>query len=208
MNSDELFDRFPDLLFGSLRKQMLMGIVPAETVKTILEPLLSDFYALMLQLPPELQIDFENILRIYPDIAGQFDLRITPPLIESLLSLAVRHTADQDFTGSRPVDPPLDYAAEEQKELAATGEHSAKEGQGFFRTDRGNSVYIEFSYQVGDDCIYFVHKPEDLQISLIICGIHTLTLGQKRRDHMIPVDRLLRIIRESGGGLTLEAMEE
>ena len=72
VNPDELFEKFPDILLSSFRKQMLLGIVPAETVKQILEPLLSNFHEIMPQLPPELQADFENILRIYPEVAEHF----------------------------------------------------------------------------------------------------------------------------------------
>ena len=73
---------------SSFRIQMLLGKVPADTVQLILEPLLSNFYELMLRLPPELQADFENILRIYPDVAERFSVSIKPPLVESLLSLS------------------------------------------------------------------------------------------------------------------------
>ena len=88
MNPDELFDKFPDLLLSSFRKQMLLGSVPADTVERILEPLLSNFYGIMLWLPPELQADFENILRLYPDVAERFGVRINPPVVESLRRLA------------------------------------------------------------------------------------------------------------------------
>src|SRR5208283_2990178 len=88
VNPDELFERFPELLLSSFRKQMLLGKVPAQTVQRVLEPLLSNFYELMLQLPSRQQNDFENILRIYPDVAERFGVWIHPPILESLRSFA------------------------------------------------------------------------------------------------------------------------
>ena len=77
MNPDELFEKLPDILLSSFRKQLLLGLVPAETVQQILEPLLSNFHEIMPQLSPEQQADFENILSIYPDVAERFGVQIS-----------------------------------------------------------------------------------------------------------------------------------
>ena len=76
VNQNVLFEKSPDVLLSSFRIQMLLGKVSAETVQQILEPLLSNFYEIMPLLPPELQADFENILRIYPDVAERFGVQV------------------------------------------------------------------------------------------------------------------------------------
>lgn len=204
MNTEELFHSIPDLLFGSVRKQMLMGIMPARSVRIILEPLLSDFYTIMLRLPRELQLDFQDILRIYPDVARQFDLIVKPPLLEALRGLAAQ--APNSRTDIRTLDPPLDYAAEEQRELVMTGS-PLHEGQGFFETEQGNPVYIEFSYREGEEYVHFMHKPEELRIGLFIRGIHILDLSREKHESTIAAQSFLEILSRDSPELTVEARE-
>lgn len=78
VNPDALFEKLPDVLSSGFREQMLLGLVPAETVQQILEPLLSNFYQIMPKLSPELQADFENVLRIYPEVAQRFGVWVKP----------------------------------------------------------------------------------------------------------------------------------
>jgi hypothetical protein len=86
INADKLFDAFPDLFFGSLKRQMFMGILPSETVETLLKPLLEDYYKIMPQLSLKLQEDIEDILKIYPEIAEEYaidngkEILVTPKL--------------------------------------------------------------------------------------------------------------------------------
>ncbi len=204
MNTEELFHSIPDLLFGSVRKQMLMGIMPARSVRVILEPLLSDFYTIMLRLPHELQVDFEDILRIYPDVARQFDLIVKPPLLEALRRMAAQ--APSSGTAVPALDTPLDYAAEEQSELVMTG-GPLHEGQGFFETERGNSVYIEFSYREGEKYIHFMHKPAELRIGLFIRGIHILDLSREKHVNSIAAKSFLEMLSGDSPELTVEARE-
>lgn len=197
LNSDELFDTFPEIIFGSLRKQMLLGILPSQTVGAILEPLLSNFYEIMLALTPDLRIDFENILRIYPDVAARFHLRIKPPLAEALFSLVkslgvsgqISKTDDWADTGAE-----MDLAAERQKPFISGEISPVTQGQGFFTTDRGNTIYLEFSCSIEDDFISFDHKPSQIEIDVHICGTSALTLGPGAPAKTIGKDRLLKIL--------------
>jgi hypothetical protein len=197
LNSDELFDTFPEIIFGSLRKQMLLGILPAQTVGVILEPLLSNFYEIMLTLTPDLRIDFENILRIYPDVAARFHLHIKPPLAEALSSLVkslgvsaqISKTDDRADTGAE-----MDLAAERQKPFISAEISPVTEGQGFFTTDRGNTIFLEFSWSIGDDFISFDHKPSQIEIDVHICGTYALTLGPAALAKKIESHRLLEIL--------------
>lgn len=196
LDSDELFDTFPEIIFGSLRKQMLLGILPAQAVGTVLEPLLRNFHEIMPELSPDLRRDFENILRIYPDVAAQFGLRIRPPIGEALFSLVeflsiagkISEAGDPAGTGVE-----LDLAAEEQNRFNITKRTPLKEGQGFLTTDGGNSVYLEFSWSRGDDFISFRRKPAEIEIDVHICGAYAFTLGPSVLEERLEKNRLLEI---------------
>ena len=205
MNPDELFESFPDLLLANFRNQMLLGKVPADTVQRILEPLLTNFYELMLQLPPDLQTDFENILRIYPDVAECFGVWIKPPIMESLRCFAeyrLRLGSNDPLTNLE-----LDHAAEPQQMLEGAKRSFVKEGQGFFTTDKGNSVYLEFFYSEGDDCASFEYQPPKFEIEIHICGIYTATLSPQDPKRKIPVNDLLGTLMKCVRGVTIKTIE-
>jgi len=205
VNADELFERFPNLLFSSFRNQMLLGKVPAQTVQAVLEPLLSNFHELMLQLPPGLQSDFENILRIYPDVAESFGVWIKPPILESLHLFAHywfkagRHTASTSLE--------FDMAAESQQRLGGPTMPFVKEGQGFFTTDKGSSVYLEFFYSEGDDCASFEYMPPKFSVDIHICGIYALTLSPCEPKQKIQVDKLFGILMKCARRVSLRITE-
>ena len=116
---------------------MLLGNVPAETVQSILEPLLTNFHELMLQLPPYLQTDFENILRIYPDVAERFGVRIKPSILESLRCFVEYRSSGVVPVNLRPIWN-LIVRQNLSKSWKAQNAHSCNEGQGFFTTDKGS----------------------------------------------------------------------
>ncbi len=202
---DELFDSFPDLLLVNFRKKMLLGQVPAETVQRILAPLLTNFYELMLQLPPDLQTDFENVLRIYPDVAERFGVWIKPPILESLQCFAEYRLGLG--SGNPLTNLELDHAAEPQQKLGGAKQASVKEGQGFFTTDKGNSVYLEFYYSEGDDCASFEYQPPKFEIEIHICGIYATTLSPQTPKRKIPVNDLLGILMKCVRGVTIKTIE-
>ncbi len=206
VNPDELFERFPELFFPSFRNQMLLGKIPAETVRRVLEPLLSNFYELMLQLPAHLQADFENILRIYPDVAERFGVWIKPPILESMQrSAQYRLRLHSQDTGN---ELEFDIAAEPQQKLESPKMSFLKEGQGFFTTDKGSPVYLEFFYFEGDDCASFEYKPPNFEIEIRICGIHAATLGPGRAKQKVPVDDLFEIIMKCIQGVDIKVIEK
>ncbi len=124
MELDRLFERLPEVLFASLRKRMLLGAVAAREVNSILEPLLADFYGIMPLLSPDLQTDLENILRIYPDVASRYSLRMKPPLETALPALAAHLWRKRRAEGRDEAQPPLAYAAE-RRDGAYTGPEPA-----------------------------------------------------------------------------------
>ncbi len=206
VNPDALFERFPDLLFSSFRNQMLLGKVPAETVQRVLEPLLSNFYELMLQLPAHLQSDFENVLRIYPDVAERFRVRIKPPILESLRCFAQYRLRLRSH--DTPNNLEFDIAAEPQLKLEGPKMSFVKEGQGFFTTDKGSPVYLEFFYSEGDDCASFEYKPPKFEVEIHVCGIYTATLSPRRPKQKIPVDNLFEILIRCVRGADIKVMEQ
>ena len=205
MEPEILFEKFPDLLLSSFRDRMLLGNIPAETVRVVLEPLLSDFYELMLQLPPDLQTDFENILRIYPDVAELFGVGIKPPILESLRLFAQCPLRNQ----SHPAKTKLEFegAAEPQLPLGTPMRPFVKQGQGFFKTDRGSSVYLEFFYSEGDDCASFEYKRPKFEIEIHICGVYVLTLSPSKPNLKIPVDDLFKILMKCTGSVMVKVVE-
>ncbi len=205
MNPDELFERFPELLLSSFRNRLLLGKIPAEMAQRVLEPLLSNFCELMLQLPAHLQTDFENVLRIYPDVAERFGVWIKPPIVESLQCFAQYRLR----LGSHdaPNDLEFDIAAEPQQKLEGSKMSFVKEGQGFFTTDKGSPVYLEFFYSEGDDCASFEYKPPKLGMEIHICGIYTTTLSPRRPKQKIPVDNLFEILVKCVRGVDIKVIE-
>ncbi len=198
MEPDEIFQRLPDLLFTSFRKRLILGEVPAETVHRILEPLLSNFLELMLQLPADLQVDFENILRIYSDVADRFGLRIKPPILEALRSFTEYRQSSRAHgsRGKNGSDPGLDMAAEAQKELVISKSPILTEGQGFFKADSGRPVYLEFSYSEVDNLAAFEFKPAKFEIEIFIRGMYTVSLGPLEPKKSVAANELLRILEE------------
>ena len=205
VNADELFERFPHLLFASFRNQMLLGKVPAQTVQAVLEPLLSDFHELMLQLPPGLQTDLENILRIYPEVAESFGVWIKPPILESLRLFA--HYWFKAGRRAAPTSLEFDMAAESQQRLGGPTTPFVKEGQGFFTTDKGSSVYLEFFYSEGDDCASFQYRPLKFAIEIHICGIYSLTLSPSKPKRKIQADQLFDILMKCARKVSVQVTE-
>ena len=205
MNSDELFQRFPDLLFSNFRNQMLLGKIPAETVQRVLEPLLSNFYETMLQLPADMQTDFENILRIYPDVAERFGVWIKPPIAESLRCFAQYRLRFRSHDTADDLE--FDTAAEPEQKLEGAKTSFVKEGQGFFTTDKGSPVYLEFFYSEGDDYVSFEYKPPEFEIQIHICGIYTATLSPTRPKQKIPVDNLFELLMKCVQGVDIKVIE-
>jgi hypothetical protein len=184
---------------------MLLGNVPAETVQRVLEPLLADFYEVMLRLPSNLQTDFENILRIYPDVGERFGLRPKPPIMESLQRLARRLPGAEPDERAEKLE--FDIAAEAQQGLETAKKSFFTEGQGFFVTDRGNPVYLEFICSEGNDFVTFGYKPSIFEIEIYICGSYTSTLSPSRPERNIPVAGFLEILMKCVQGVDIKIIE-
>jgi hypothetical protein len=208
VNPDLLFEKFPDMLLSNFRKQMLLGIVPADMVEQVLKPLLADFHAIMLELPVEVRADLENILRIYPEVGERFKVNAKPPVIESLRRLARRQKPGSD--SGRGMQQ-FDMAAQDQLGFETSknmAEAYSDEGAGFFTTDRGNPVYLEFNFSEGQDFVCFEYKPPRMSIDIYICGIFALALTAQKPRGEIAVESLLEIICKCASSVEIEVIEK
>ncbi len=186
---------------------MLLGAVPAEMVRSILEPFLDNFWDFMLQLPSGLQADLENILRIYPDVAADFGLRMKLP-IKKMLSQLAKHLKEK---AGLPDVNDLDLAAEKQEGLYFH-RLGKVEGQGFFRTDSGNSVYLAFSFTDGADFVIFSRKPAIAAIEIKIGGKQALAMQPGQSEKSIGIEELLDLkngwISQETGETSIECVEK
>jgi len=160
----------------------------------------------MLQLPPHLQTDFENVLRLYPDVAERLGVWIKPPIVESLRCFARNRLRLRSHDTSN--NPGLDIAAEHQQKPEGPKTSFVKEGQGFFTTDKGSPVYLEFFYSEGDDCASFEYKPPKFEIQIHICGIHSATLSPRKPKQKVPVDNLYEILMKCVRGVDIKVIEQ
>jgi hypothetical protein len=176
---------------------MFLGLVKAETAKAVLEPLLADFWNIIFKLPLDLQRELENILRIYPDVAESFSIRIKPPIEKALLALAVnlRKRAWQFPPGESKA---LDLAAEGQSGLEEAVALYPAEGQGFFSTDRGNTVFVEFSFFEGDECILLGRRPIEMGMELHLCGKHAVTFQPEELGKTLGIKAFMEICKDIG----------
>ncbi|MDM8555818.1 hypothetical protein QUF75_13890 [Desulfococcaceae bacterium HSG7] len=74
MDADKLFDALPRLFSGALKTEMMMGILPSETVETTLKPLLDNYDRVFPKLSREVRDDINDVMRIYPEIAEKYAL--------------------------------------------------------------------------------------------------------------------------------------
>jgi hypothetical protein len=69
-----------------------------------------------------------------------------------------------------------------------------RQGQGFFTTNRGNTVYLEFSWSPGDDFISFLHKPPEMELEVHFHGAYAFTLGPTAPQRTIQKSVLLELL--------------
>jgi len=75
---DDMINILPKHFFGSLKDKMKMGFLPSEAVEEILFPVLKDYKKTMLKLPQKIQMDIREILSIYPELALEYKIKISP----------------------------------------------------------------------------------------------------------------------------------
>lgn len=203
MNDDKTFQILPDFFYGSFKYALLLGTIPAETVETSLGPLLSNYFEVMLSLPADLRTDFENVLRIYPDVAARYGLHVKPSLNEALASLA-GYPSRESRAGE--VDQLL-LAAEDQESFRTLGAPPTIEGHGFLTTQRGTPVYLQLSCSLSDELLRFEYKGSPKRIDVIISGFCVLSIESKKPHRILGLQDLQAILHTSGKGISIEVIE-
>lgn len=194
MDTDKLFDLLPELLLGNFRKHMLLGLVPAIRVRTVLEPLLADFWNIMPLLSADLRDDFENILRIYPDVGVPFSLKMKAPL-SLVLPLVAGYLGNREQPGPRPSGSGFEFpelAAEGQTSLGGSGWGArVMEGQGFFEAGPAGAVFLECTFTQGKDVVAFARRPADAPLDIYLRGSLLLSFDADESEKVIAAERLL-----------------
>ena len=200
-DGNDFFDWLPERLFESLRDQMMLGTLPSETVEELLAPCLENYEAVMDRLSPSLRGDIENILRIYPEIAGKYGLEPKPSLTSVLDALwrglrdgvagraggPLRSALEFAYGGAS------DIAEETQKPLQVKAAKPAVWGSATFTTDRGRGVVLECRYIEEEDRLYFRAPALSIVIHIVLCEQDVLTLSPAKREGHVDVDRLLAV---------------
>ena len=206
MPDREPFDLLPRIFFEGLRERMLLGAMPSATVERILEPVLEEYEEVASLLPASLRNDLEDILRIYPEVAGKYGL--VPgagffTVLESLWDL-LRDTLtrggeapDRRFAGAWTEDAALttEIAGEAQRPLnpaAAAGERRAGAS---LTTDEGNEVFLVLSFSKAGDTVCFESPGLTCNIEIHLCGRPVLSLGPESSRRCLSVAELAEKLR-------------
>lgn len=202
MAEKELFDRLPDLFFKSLRKQLLLGLVPSETVEKLLGPLFEDFDGFMRELPPDARRDVLDILKIYPEIAEQYGLK--PPFPVASLMERIWDKFREPWSSGFEPEPALgfsegwdeddgDLPAKKRKMLQEIMAGLPAEAGDYFATERGNLVFLEFLYEKENERLCFRASGMTGPVYLRLSGSHALTLSPDNQYKCMTLDRLLAL---------------
>lgn len=214
MNGEELFDSFPEAVFRSLREQMLLGVLPSELVSEVLGPLLSDYEGIRLRLSPGLRSDFDNILRVYPEIAEAHGIEPAPTLAGTLGTLWANLRERRPRGAGLPAELIAEHEAEEPAELAAEAqsilpvEMKPLSAEGVIRSQGGQAVRIRLEYQPESASLCFEAPDQPGSVALHLGGRFALTL-RPGEPGCISAERFLETARDPDtGGIELEAFEE
>jgi len=202
MAGDSVFDALPDLFFKRLKQQMLLGLLPSKTVETILKPLLDHYDTVMRQLPADLQIDIENILRVYREIAQKYDVKPSAS-VTSILD-ALWEEWKQAFADIFSREPVHGYSRlttsnggagqgallQRLKEIAAG---LPRDGRGHFMTDKGNHVILELWYEEEHGRFCFRSSLSG-KTHIYLCRCHLLTLQPEDERNCISSKELLGVL--------------
>jgi hypothetical protein len=75
MKNKDLTNLLPELFFGSLRKQLMIGILSVETVIDLLHPVFENYNQIFSKLPAARQYDLKIILTLYPEIVEKYEIQ-------------------------------------------------------------------------------------------------------------------------------------
>ena len=205
---DERFDKLPDLIQKSIRDGLFLGILPAEAVRELLEPLLSRYGELMPRLPFEIQEDVVRILSLYPDLAEEYGIEPQPPLLGLLCSF--RESLEKRGIPESFIDEsPLDAAAESQQPLGVDEDETCKSGKGFLLTEKGTSVLIATTYLENEELIHFECRNVPCGVHVYLCGRYAFSFDSERPEAFLTLRRFMEFFAgKPQSEMNIEVREE
>jgi hypothetical protein len=206
MPDHEVFDTLPRIFFKGLRERMLLGVVSSETVERILGPALEDYAAIVPRLPPRLQNDLDDILRMYPEVAEYYGLTPKPAffaVLDSLWDLLREILAGGKPALGRGLAGAWDsgggaggeMALEAQKPLGRRSTARGCRTSVCLTTDGGNEVLLELSCVEGEEAVCFESSGLAGTIELHLCGCPVLNLGPGAGRQCLTLDELAERLR-------------
>lgn len=219
MAGDRVFGQLPDRFFKGFKQQMLLGLLSSETVEAILAPLLEHYDTVMPQLPADLQIDIENILKVYWEIAEKYAVQPSESVAAILNGLWEEWK--QAFAAVLKNELVLDYSrrtttrggdARPESLMLLLGKIAVglpHYGRGHFITDKGNPVVLELSYEEEPGRFCFRTSGLSRKVHVYLCGCPLLALQPEEEQSRVSLEKLLGVFLDiEDADMGIEIREE
>jgi len=76
MKEEHSFDQIAHLFYGTIKEQMITGMLPSQEVLDTLQPLLVNYHQIYPKLEKSVQKDIQIILNIYPEISEEYNIHV------------------------------------------------------------------------------------------------------------------------------------
>lgn len=219
MAGNDIFDQLPDNYFKGLKRQMILGLLASETVESILGPLLERYDTVMPRLPVDLQIDIENILEVYSEIAEKYGVRPTASLTAIMDTLweewklafaaILKQELALDFTRRTTPRGEGDWPESLVSLLGKISAGLPQYGRSHFITDKGSSVVLELSYQTEGGRFCFRSPGLFRKVHLHLGGCLLVTLQPETEQSCVGPGEMLEVFLDiEDSDLEIELREE
>jgi hypothetical protein len=194
---------------------MMQGALPAETVEGILGPFLRDGFPS--ELSPHAQTEIENILRIYPEVAGRLGIELSPSISSFLASFwaLLRSGKRTGVTAQEPAFQHMDALSpvslrEGQRPLApARNPEPVLQARGFIVSTKGVKRLLNVCFEKDENHLCFEIQGLTRNASIYLCGMKAVSLGPAEPRGCFPLTKLADSIeRNEIPELQLELCEE
>ena len=174
---------------------MILGLLPSETVREALHPVLGNAGKCLAELPVDIQDFVFGVLRVYPEIGDRYG--IVPPAKIGYLLMCLKSSLSGNRSRPQSEEDENDFAGMEAAEKRRPF-HSVKipeRAWESFRTGDGNPFSVSAAYDPDAEEIVFECRGTESPVGLFICGIlflrfesgeGTVRLNLKRFQASIP----------------------
>jgi hypothetical protein len=224
MTDREAFEQLPNYFFRNLKQQMLRGLIPSETVEEALAPLLENYDVLVSRLPLPLRADFENILKVHPEIAARYGIVIPPSVVRFIESLR-EDIEDAALAGGKLIPSrhpnPLSAAAALPLSSSFLNEPQAPygkasptpgEGRSIIKSNTGAWILLSVQHKPGETRVRFLMREFAGRVSIRFSGRPALHLAQENGGcgemSISPLLKIFRDVEVSGDHPIVELIEE